>query len=135
MTAPLLILAAQPPLNWTFGWACILAAFLTGAVIGLGIHRDHFLGGYSSLRRRILRLGHIALAALGMLNILFALAPWPAADNMPARLASLCFIAGAVLMPAVCFLTAWREPFRHLFFLPIASLIVAVLAVLIGASS
>jgi hypothetical protein len=28
-------------------------------------------------------------------------------------------------MPAVCFLSAWREPFRHLFFIPVAALILA----------
>ena len=123
------------PINWMAGWACVLAAFVTGAMIGLGFHRDDFLGGYTSLRRRMLRLGHIALAALGMMNVLFALGPWPAAGTMAARGASTCFLAGAVLMPLVCFLTAWRERFRHLFFLPVASLIVAVLFTLIGASS
>ena len=66
-----------PPhvLNWQFGWLLVLAAFATGAVMGLSFHREDFLGGYDSFRRRLVRLGHIALAALGMMNVLFALCP------------------------------------------------------------
>ena len=59
--------------NWTFGWLLILSAFLTGAGIGIFFERDDFLGGYGSFRRRLLRLGHISLAALGMLNVLYGL--------------------------------------------------------------
>jgi hypothetical protein len=33
-------------------------------------------------------------------------------------------------MPVVCFLTGWKKPFRHLFFVPVAALIVAVAATL-----
>ena len=52
--------------NWYFGWASILSAFVTGALIGLFFYREDFLGGYMSFSRRILRLGHIAQAALGL---------------------------------------------------------------------
>jgi hypothetical protein len=123
------------PLNWQFGWVMVLAAFVTGAALGIGFHRDDFLGGYASLRRRLWRLGHIALAALGMMNVLFALGPWPAAGSAIGRAASACFIAGGVLMPSVCFLAGWRERFRHLFFLPVVSLILAVVFTLIGGKS
>ena len=64
-------------LNWQFGWWLVLLAFVTGAGLGLFFHRDDFLGGYNSFRRRIVRLGHIALAALGMLNVIFSYSPWP----------------------------------------------------------
>src|SRR5262249_21687364 len=68
--------------------------------------------------------GHIALAALGMLNVLYSLS---AADaSLPGRAASACFVLGGVTMPAVCFLTAWRAGFRHLFFVPVLSLGTAV---------
>jgi len=114
------------PLNWRVGWALVLGAFVTGAGIGLFIHREDFLGGYQSYRRRLLRLGHIALAALGMLNVLFALTPW----LMPA--AATCFIVGGISMPVVCFLSAWQEKCRHLFCVPVVSLVVAVVMMLIG---
>jgi hypothetical protein len=117
-------------LNWYFGWSLILTAFVTGAILGLFFYRDDFLGGYASFRRRILRLGHIALAALGMLNVLYGLSPLAAEPSVRARIASLAFVVGGVTMPAVCFLTSWRPGFRHLFFIPVTALVVAVLQTL-----
>jgi hypothetical protein len=117
-------------INGYFGWGMILTAFVTGAVLGVYFHRDDFLGGYSSFRRRILRLGHISLAALGMLNILYSLSPAASAVGMPSRVASLAFIVGGITMPAVCFLTSWRAGFRHWFFIPVIALIVAVIQTL-----
>src|SRR6266511_306946 len=98
------------PVNWIFGWVWMLLAFGSGAVIGVNFHRDEFLGGYASLQRRLVRLGHICFAALGALNVLFGLSPM---SNRPmATAASIAWIAGGVLMPLVCFLSAWRERFR-----------------------
>jgi hypothetical protein len=119
-------------LNWQCGWWLVLFAFVTGAVIGLFFHRESFLGGYGSFRRRIIRLGHMALAALGMMNILFSLSPWPAPLTTPGRAASVCFVVGGVAMPAMCFLTGWRERFRHLFFMPVTALVLAVVFTMIG---
>src|SRR5687767_14834979 len=97
------------PVNWVFGWSWVLLAFVSGAVIGVKFHREGFLGGYDSLRRRLVRLGHICFAALGMLNVLFAFSPIPRTSLTAA--ASIAWIVGAVLMPAVCFLAAWRDRF------------------------
>ena len=119
-------------LNWTFGWCLVLSAFITGAGIGLFFHREDFWGGYNSFRRRIVRLGHIALAALGMMNVLYGLSPWPAESIWQASAASLCFIIGGLSMPAVCFLSGWKKMFRHLFFIPVTALILAVLFTLQG---
>ena len=127
---PLMLAAASDavrvrPLNWSFGWIWILVGFLSGAAIGLRFHRD-FWGGYASFRRRIVRLGHISLVALGMLNLLFTMSPWPVPGTVQSNVASACFVAGAVLMPAVCFLTAWRPSMRRLFPIPVAALVAAV---------
>ena len=119
------------PLNFSVGWSLVLAAFLTGAAIGLFFHREDFLGGYASFRRRIVRLGHIALAALGMMNVLYALSPRPAPGAWNEPWATNLWILGAVTMPLVCFLTGWREPFRNLFFIPVTSLVAAVVFTLI----
>jgi hypothetical protein len=116
-------------LNWYFGWGLLLSAFVTGAVVGLFFHREDFWGGYASFRRRLVRLGHISQAALGMLNVLYALAP-AAADPGPEALASIGFVVGGAAMPLVCFLTAWKKPFRLLFVVPVTALAVAVLATL-----
>jgi hypothetical protein len=117
-------------LNWYAGWIMVLVGFTTGAALGLFFHRDSFLGGYASFRRRVIRLGHIALVALGMLNVLYSVCPSPA--TTPAREASFCFVLGGALMPAVCFLTGWRRGCRWLFPLPVAALVLAVALTLIG---
>ena len=118
--------------NFHAGWLMILAAFLSGGLIGLGFHRESFLGGYTSFRRRVLRLGHIALAALGMINVLYALSPLPLPGSWNAAPAGVLWIAGGIAMPAACFLTAWRARFRHLFVLPVGALLGAVILTLLN---
>jgi hypothetical protein len=103
-------------MNWTAGWWLILAGFASGAALGLFFHRPDFLGGYASLRRRMVRLGHIAFCALGILNLIVGLSPQT----------SPWLMAGSVLMPVVCFLTAWKEKCRHFFALPVVLLVTAV---------
>src|SRR5947208_12983458 len=105
-------------INWYVGWSMILAAFVGGALLGLFFHREDFLGGYASFRRRILRLGHIALPALGMINLLFSLSSWPAPETTSTQVASVCLVVGGVTMSLVCFLCAWRQAFRYLFIIP-----------------
>jgi hypothetical protein len=116
---------------WT-GWVGILAGMLSGAALGLFFHDERWLGGYHSWPRRVLRLGHISFFGVAFLNIAFAATLHVAGDIPGARTASWLLVSGAVLMPAVCFLAAWRKPLRHLFFLPAASLIGAVFALLYG---
>src|ERR671920_2018040 len=113
-------------LNWQYGWWLVLAAFATGAIIGLRFHREDFLGGYNSFRRRLVRLGHIALAALGLMNVLFGVSSWPPPGTWMSDAASFCFVLGGVAMPAICFLTAWRQGFRHIFAVPVTALVLAV---------
>jgi hypothetical protein len=117
-------------LNWYFGWSLILTAFLTGALLGIFFQREDFLGGYASFQRRIVRLGHIALAALGMINVLYGLSPVAGISSFDGRIASIGFIIGGVSMPAVCFLTGWRRGFRCWFVVPVSALIIAVIETL-----
>lgn len=124
--------ALPHPVNWFIGWGMILLAFVTGALIGLRFYREDFWGGYASFRRRIVRLGHIALAALGMINVLYALSPRPIAGHWTCRPAGGCFIAGGLAMPVVCFLSGWRAGWRQLFFIPVTLLMAAVVFTLLG---
>jgi hypothetical protein len=117
-------------MNWYFGWCWILAAFLTGVILGLYFYREDFLNGYASFRRRLLRLGHIAMAALGTINILYSLSHAAPEPSTEAWIASVGFILGGVTMPGVCFLTSWRAGFRRLFFIPVCALVIAVVATL-----
>ena len=98
--------------------------------MGLAFHRDDFLGGYGSFRRRVWRLGHIACVALGMLNLLYAASARP---QVPlAWLASPAWIVCGVAMPLACFLTGWRKGFRLCFVVPVLALLIAVTATLLG---
>ena len=118
-------------LNLYAGWLGMLGGVLSGCVMGLGFHRPDWLGGYASFRRRLVRLGHISFFGIGMLNVLFGLTV--AATQLraaPLRVASIGLIAGAVLMPANCFLAAWRERLRHLFVLPVAAVSIGIIALL-----
>ncbi len=121
--------------NFTAGWWLILAAFVSGAIIGLGFHHEEYLGGYGSFRRRLLRLGHIALAALGMLNVVYGLSPVATGITLRSTLPGLLLICGAIAMPVVCFLSAWQKSFRHLFFVPVVLLLSAVILILIAGVS
>ena len=111
----------------------MLLGAVSGALIGLRFHSEGWAGGYVSFRRRLLRLGHIAFFGLGLVNVLFALSV-EAADLPVAapRVASLALVVGVVTMPLLCFLSAWRAGFRHLFFVPVLSVVVAVVLVLAG---
>ncbi len=106
-------------------WAGVLAGMLSGAAMGLLFHREDWLGGYNSWPRRMLRLGHISFFGIAFLNFVFAATVLIAARPHYAW-ASPMLLAGAVLMPSVCALAAWKKPLRHLFPLPVICLAGAV---------
>lgn len=121
------------PVNETFGWVWVLAGFLSGLALGLGFHRDEWLGGYGSFRRRLIRLGHISFLGLGILNILFAASGPRLALGAPTlALASWSLVAGGVTMPACCALMAWRRGSYVLFGLPVASLVLGGTLTVVG---
>lgn len=114
-------------------WVGMLLGVLSGALIGLFFHREHWMGGYGSFRRRLTRLGHISFFGLALLNATFALTQHLAPLNAPhAATALWAFVTGAVTVPAVCFLSAWRNRFRQLFFVPVSAELVGITCVLIG---
>lgn len=119
--------------NLFAGWVGMLCGVLSGAGAGLFFHRDDWMGGYGSYRRRMVRLGHISFFGLGFLNLLFALtaAPLNLAGTAVA-IASPSLLAGAATMPACCYLAAWRKPLRHLFPIPVLAALTGVLAVVFG---
>lgn len=119
--------------NLLAGWVGVVGGVLSGAVIGLFFHRDGWVGGYGSFARRMLRLGHISFFGIGFLNFALALTfASVAIASAHAQVAAYAMVAGAVSMPLTCFLTAWRKAFRHLFFIPVLSVLVSALAMLAG---
>jgi hypothetical protein len=118
-------MSAMREINFQAAWFAILLGLITGTVLGLFFYEETWLGGYGSWRRRMIRLGHISFFGTGFLNLAFILSVKHLGLDDPPRVASVGFCLGALTMPTVCFLSAWRTSFRHLFFIPVASLIVA----------
>ena len=109
--------------NETFGWISVLAGLVMGLYMGMKFQREDWLGGYNAFPRRMVRLAHVALVALGMLNILYAQSAarqhiGPTLDHV----ASAAFMAAAVLMPACCLWIATRRRNFEFFAAPIGCL-------------
>jgi hypothetical protein len=118
--------------NLFLAWLWILLGFVTGMVLGLFFHRDQWLGGYNSFKRRMYRLGHISFFGLGAVNLLFWLTLQRISEPGPlAGTASWAFMVGAVTMPVCCVIMA-HFPKAHLIFaVPVVSLILGGLLTLI----
>lgn len=117
-----------PNLNLVLAWLWIGLGFVSGALLGLGFARENWLGGYTSLRRRMYRLGHISFLGLGIMNLLFFFTV-SGLDNLPSlplALASWSFIIGALTMPISCLAQAHHlntKP-QVLFAVPVTSLLI-----------
>jgi len=112
--------------NLTLAWLWIFLGFASGMVLGLFFHREHWLGGYASHKRRLYRLGHISFFGLGAVNLLF----WLTVKNLSvlsphASIASGAFIVGAITMPLCCGIMAHLPKSYLIFTLPVVSLLVA----------
>lgn len=120
-------------LNLWAAWIGIIAGMLSGAALGLFFHEESWLGGYGSWPRRLLRLGHISFFGVAFLNLAFSVTVRLAGEVPGQRVVSWLLVAGAVLMPTVCVLAAWKKPLRHLFFLPVLALLGAAAVIINGA--
>ena len=118
--------AGAAQINLLVAWVWILLGFLSGFGLGLNFHREDWLGGYGSYKRRLFRLGHISFFGLGALNLMFYLTARNWTNATPAfHLASWGFVVGAVSMPLCCLVMAYRSGWRGLFLIPVTSLMAA----------
>ncbi len=118
---------------FAIGWIGMFLGVVSGALIGLFFHREEWMGGYNSYRRRLTRLGHISFFGLGFVNFFFAISHHVAGITTQfAFLAAIAFTAGAITMPTCCFLSAWRKPFRHFFFIPVSGVSAGIILTLAG---
>ncbi|MDF1809261.1 MAG: hypothetical protein P1U42_06160 [Phycisphaerales bacterium] len=113
-------------LNLAFGWIWITAGFLSGALLGMGFHKEQFMGGYVSWKRRLARLGHIAFFGTGFLNVLVGLSEMML-DNSQINTwiwntMSWSFIVGAIAMPVCCFIAARWMKAKSIFVFPVIAL-------------
>lgn len=110
-------------LNLIAAWIGVALGFLSGALLGLGFQIEKWLGGYTSFKRRLYRLGHISFFGLALMNWMFYMtaASFPAGDPR-VLIASAGFILGALTMPVCCVLMAHYPKTHSLFALPVVSL-------------
>jgi hypothetical protein len=124
MTANIAMLMQPPELNLALAWGWVALGSGSGLVLGLFFHREQWLGGYASLKRRLYRLAHISFFGLGVLNLCFYFTVRELAVTGPAvTLAAWAFVAGAIFMPFCCVLMAHAPRLRPLFAVPVLSLL------------
>ena len=113
-------------INLYAAWAGFLFGCLSGAIPGLFFYRSDWLGGYASWPRRMIRLAHIAFFGIGFLNLSLALTARSLGLQTGLQPSSALMIIGAVAMPAVCYLSAWKPVFRNFFFIPAGAVTVSI---------
>ncbi|AQQ71265.1 hypothetical protein SMSP2_01635 [Limihaloglobus sulfuriphilus] len=114
-------------INLYTAWISMLLGSVAGAVTGMFFYNKDFLGGYSSWRRRMIRLGHIAFFGIGLINLAFALSLQALGIAQTPAAASYLLILAAVTMPLTCYLSAIKPYFRNFFFIPALSTILAII--------
>ncbi len=117
-------------INLLAAWIGMLLGALFGAVQGVFFHKEEWMGGYGSWKRRMTRLGHISFFGIAFINIAFVVTVYVAEIENQAAIPSVLFIIGAIGMPLICYLSAIIKNFRHLFFIPALSVIVGVVYLL-----
>lgn len=113
-------------INIYAAWVGFLLGCLAGAIPGLFFYGKDWLGGYASWQRRMTRLAHIAFFGIGFINLSFALTAKTLGLDTGLQVSSVLLIVGAVAMPTVCYLSAWKPVFRNVFFVPAGSVTIGI---------
>ena len=110
--------------NLILAWVWIWFGFLSGLGLGLFFHREDWLGGYGSFKRRLYRLCHISFFGLGLINLCFYLTVHVSRlQSGVLTVASWALIVGALSMPLCCLLMAHRSHALSTFAVPVVSLL------------
>lgn len=114
-------------INVALGWVWMILGITTGSIIGMYAfngpmkaprgHED-----YSSLPRRLMRLGHIAFFALPMISILYGLSidHAPISDQMK-QIGSLSFLGCMIGLPVLLCVASFKESVKFLTPIPVLS--------------
>jgi hypothetical protein len=117
-------------INLYAAWIGMLLGGIFGAIQGLFFHKEEWLGGYGSWRRRITRLGHISFFGIAFINISFVFTANFFDIQEEVSIPSILFLIGAIGMPLICYLSAFKKAIRNLFFIPSLSIIGGILILL-----
>ena len=125
--------------NRVVGWTTTALGVGTGLVLGLWsfdgpLEVPGWIGAYGETSRRLVRLGHIALIGLGILDILLARELARTALGARAkRVASVSMILGNVFLPLTLFAAGAFRPAKYLMSFPASCVFVALVLAAYGA--
>lgn len=120
-------------INVLFGWAWMCLGFVSGMILGLRAEGEEWLGGYASVTRRYLRLGHVAFIALSVINILYG--KELGAITLPVHIkniGSYLMIFGAIGVPLTCISAAFFRKTKYFLPLPALALLAGSSILVIG---
>ena len=117
-------------INLYGAWIGMLLGGGFGAVQGLFFHKEEWLGGYGSWKRRMTRLGHISFFGIAFINFAFVGTAFILGIEQEVFIPSVLFVIGAIGMPLICYLSAFKKFFRNFFFIPALSVIAGVIILL-----
>jgi hypothetical protein len=113
-------------INLYAAWLGMLLGGIAGAIPGLFFHQAQWLGGYDAWPRRMVRLGHISFFGIAFINLAFALTARSLGIDNGLVISSRLLLVAAIAMPLVCYLSAFKQYFRQLFFIPALSAIIGI---------
>ncbi len=120
-------------INVLFGWAWMCLGFISGMILGIWAEGEQWLGGYASITRRYLRLGHVAFIALSIINILYG--KELGAVTLPVHIkniGSYLMIFGAIGVPTTCISAAFFRKTKYFLPLPALALLAGSSILVIG---
>ena len=120
-------------INILFGWAWMCVGFISGMTLGMWAEGEKWLGGYASITRRYLRLGHVAFIALSIINILYGRELGSA--DLPVYVKSIgssLMIFGAAGVPLTCVSAAFFIKARYFLPLPALAVLIGTAILVIG---
>lgn len=133
--------SAPGPRDWnrTVGWTSLAFGVGSGLVLGMWsfdgpLEVPAWIGAYDDTSRRLVRLGHIALIGLGILDILLG-RELPRSQLGPRlkQVASLAMIFGNAFLPLTLFAAGFHRPLKYAMALPASSVFVALVLAAWGA--
>ncbi len=120
-------------INILFGWVWMCVGFISGMTLGMWAEGEKWLGGYTSITRRYLRLGHVAFIALSIINILYGRELGSA--DLPIyvkNIGSPLMIFGAAGVPLTCISTAFFRNAKYFLPMPASALLIGTPILVIG---
>jgi len=105
-------------INVLFGWAWMCLGFVFGMTLGMWAEGEKWLGGYASIARRYLRLGHVAFIALSIIHI--------------KNIGSYLMIFGAAGVPLTCISAAFFRKTKYFLPLPALAILTGISILVIG---